>query len=58
VVDVLNRFDLRAVRVREPTTKRSLIAAHNAQKLLSRATETFIDLLREELTVSPGQVDG
>ncbi len=58
VVDVLNRFDLRALSVREPTTRRSLIAAHSAQKLLSRATETFIDLLREELTVSPGQVDG
>ncbi|MGN6763736.1 MAG: LysR substrate-binding domain-containing protein, partial [Rhizobiaceae bacterium] len=58
VVDVLSRFNLRALRVNEPTTKRSLTAAHNAQKLLSRATETFIDLLREELTVAPGQVDG
>jgi len=49
VVSALGRFDLRAVRVHEPTTKRMLIAAHHAQKLLSRATETFIDLLREEL---------
>lgn len=58
VVDVLDRFDLRALGVSEPTTKRRLIAAHSAQKLLSRATETFIDLLREEMTVAPGQVDG
>ncbi|MHA6645478.1 LysR family transcriptional regulator [Mesorhizobium sp. A623] len=50
IIDVLSRFDLRAVRVHEPVTKRMLVAAHNSQKLLSRATETFIDLLREELT--------
>ena len=53
VVSVLGRFGLRAVRVREPTTKRNLIAAHHSQKLLSRATETFIELLREELSHPP-----
>ena len=56
VVGVLGRFDLRAVRVHEPTTKRKLMAAHHAQKLLSRATETFIELLREELS-NPHPVD-
>lgn len=53
IVGVLGRSGLRAVRVHEPTTRRKLIAAHHSQKLLSRATETFIDLLREELSHPP-----
>lgn len=53
IVSVLGRSGLRAARVHEPTTRRKLIAAHHSQKLLSRATETFIDLLREELSYPP-----
>lgn len=52
VSDALARFGLRCVEVEKPTTTRTLFAAYNGQKLLTRATETFIDLLKEELAQS------
>ncbi len=50
MIGILERFDLRAVRVHRPITKRRLIAAHSSEKFLSRATQIFIEMLREELT--------
>ncbi|MGI6853580.1 LysR family transcriptional regulator [Mesorhizobium sp. 1B3] len=51
--NLLGRLGLQAIPVREPVTRRKLIACYNAQKLLSKAAEACIRILHEELAV-PG----